>query len=89
MKLVDWEDEHGWKHRSLLRDDDPSRLAHEGLPQDPPSVHNIDWNAVQKALHNQLFDRGLFTRADLYRNSQDVQGAVLAALKRAVIELYN
>ena len=90
MKPVHWTDENGYKHLSFLRDDDPDELAPSRLLQDPPDVvHEINWDAVQRELHNQLVNRGLFSWDDVQRSKDGITGAVLACLRRRVIELYN
>lgn len=89
MKLVSWTDENGWMHRSLLRDidHDPSR----GILQDPPDINQLDWESIKRTLHNQLVARDIFTASDLNKPQaqQAIPGAVLAALRKPLIELYR
>lgn len=87
MKTITYRDSQGKLHRSMVRniDDDP----HIGIPQDPPDVSNLDWAGIANDLHNELTARGLATYADLSRNQQDLSGAILAAVKTRVINLFK
>lgn len=89
MRAVLWEDEDGYKHRSLVRDDDPDSIAPEGILQDPPNVQALDWDAIIKNLHNQLVDRDIFDYQGLINAQNGVTGAILGALKPPVIALYK
>jgi hypothetical protein len=59
MKLVKWIDDDGWKHQSLIREDMDDNLAYQGLPQDPPSLSELDCEELFKTLNNLLVDRNL------------------------------
>ena len=89
MKLIEWMDEDGYKRGSLLREGDPEPIREAGLPVSPPDVNLIDWDAVKRDLHNQLYERGIFNWDDVQRAQSGVTGAVLAALKRQVLVLYR
>jgi len=89
MRTVLWTDENGYKHRSLVRDNDPDELAAEGLNQDPPSVHALDWESIKRTIHNSLVDRELFTWSDVIRQQDGVSGAILAGIRRPLIALYK
>ena len=91
MKTVTFKDENGKLRRALLKDSDSPDLAAKGvgIPQDPPDVELIDWNAVKVDLHNELVNRGLLTFQDVQRQPGDLTGAVRAALGRKVIQLYK
>ena len=89
MRYVFWTDDDGYKHRSLVRDDVPDDLVHEEMLQDPPDIKRLDWEEVMRTLHNQLVDRGLFTYDDLVRQQNGITGAIHAALKNSVINLFK
>ena len=89
MKSVIWEDKHGYKHRSLIYDDDPDDAGPQGLLTDPPNVRELDWEGVQKDLHNALVEMGAITWKDIQANSLDLRGAIYRALKTRLIELYR
>lgn len=89
MREIHWADDDGYKHRSFVRDDVPDELAHEETLQDPPDIRRLDWEEVMRTLHNQLVDRELFTYNDLVRQQDGVTGAILAALKKPVINLFK
>jgi hypothetical protein len=65
MKTVTWQDTKGWLHKSLIRDTDPDTAAPQGIPQDPPDINKLDWEAIKRDLHNELVNRQLLTQADL------------------------
>lgn len=91
MRQVYWVDPSGYKHRSLVRDQDPDDQADRGILQDPPSLERLDWEAVKRDLHNALVDAGLCS----WREVQDqgaadgLRGAILAATKNKLIALYR
>jgi len=88
MKLVRWEDDRGYKHRSLVRDDDPDEMAPQGILQDPPNLDELDWEAIKRDLHNGLVNSGLIS----WRNVQEIRGlrgAILSAMKRRLVQLYR
>lgn len=87
MKTVEWTDDHGRKRARLVRDllDDPR----EGIPIEPPDVDRIDWEAVKTALHNQLMDRGLLDAKDVHAHPGEFTGAIFAALRRPLLDLYR
>jgi len=90
LKKVIWEDASGKKHIALIRDTDPDSVAKSGrgLSLDPPDVRDINWDDVKRDLHNQLVVRGLSTKDDVIAQQNGVTGAILAALKRRVLDLY-
>jgi len=89
MKLVQWKDARGFFHLSLLRKDDPNSDAPQGLPQDPPDLSAIDWNAVRRDLHNELVVRRLITLEDITRSQSGLTAAILTALRQRVVALYR
>ena len=89
VRLEEWTDEDGYKRAALLRDDDPEPMRTAGIPVGPPDLSQVDWDVVQRELHNQLYERRLFTWEDVQRAQNGVTAAVLAVLKRRVIELYR
>ena len=90
MKEVTFTDDEGLLHQSAIRDEDPVELAHEGILQDPPNiVERLDWDAIKRDLHNQLVMRKLFTYNDLVRQKNGLTGAILAAVRKPVINLFK
>ena len=89
MKLIEWTDEDGYKRGSLLRHGDPDPIRDAGIPVGPPDLDMIDWEQVRRSLHNQLYERGIFTWEDVQREQSGVTAAVLHALKRQVLVLYR
>jgi len=88
MKLVTWKDRDGRKHQSWIKNDDPDRNAQNGIPNDPPSIDGIDWEAVKTQIHNMLVDAGATDFMALQRN-QGVMNQILAVIKRSVWDLYQ
>ena len=89
MREVIYTDKRGYKHRALIRDDDPDSTALQGMRRDPPDIRNLDWEAVKKELHNGLVDLGIFTWADYQRQQQHLTGLVLGGLRRRILDLYK
>jgi hypothetical protein len=88
MRLVSWEDDRGYKHRSLIRDDDPDDMASQGILQDPPNLDELDWEGIKRDLHNHLVSGGLIS----WRNVQEIRGlrgAILSSMKRRLVQLYR
>lgn len=88
MKQVKWEDERGYRHVSLVRDDDPEEKAPMGIPQGPPPLDNLDWDGIKRDLHNALVDAGLFSWRDV-QESGGLRGAILSVLRKRLIYLYR
>lgn len=88
MKRVTWEDERGWLHVSLLRDNDGLTRPEIGIPQDPPSLESVFENA-EKELHNELVRRGLLTWRDVNESQNGITSAILTVFKSQIILLYK
>lgn len=88
MRLVTWTDQHGYKHRSLVRDGDPDEMAPQGILQDPPNLEGLDWEEVKRDLHNALVDTGM-TSWSKVQGGGDLRGAILSAMKRKLVYLYR
>lgn len=87
MKVVIYVDEEGYKRQVLLRDqDNDPRL---GIPQEPPDINALDWEAIKRDLHNQLVDRKLMSWADVQKAQNGISASITAALKRELINLYR
>lgn len=86
MRIVIYEDKDGWKHRALVRDDDPDEAALGGIPRDPPDLRLLDWEGILRDINNQLVDLGIETWAD-WQRAGNVQNVIASPLKRRVIML--
>lgn len=86
MKTVIYQDAHGKYHRSLIR---PGDNPEWGISLDPPDVGKLDWDAIQEDLQKELTVRELSTFEDLSRDQQSLTGAILAAIKVRLINLYK
>lgn len=89
MRLVKWTDDAGYNHLSLVRDGDPNDEAQWGVVQDPPDLHQLDWDAIVKEMHNLLVDRGLITWQDVQMSGNGVSAMIQTVLKRKIISLYR
>jgi hypothetical protein len=89
MKNVIWTDGSGWRRRSALPDSYSDERAAEGVPAGPPDVRRVDWEAVMRDLNNMLVDGEVWTWDDVQRRGQQVQGAILSALKTQLVRLYR
>jgi len=88
MKRIDWTDERGWKHASLVQDD-ILQPVDEGVPLEPPDIERLDWGGIKRALHNQLFDRNLIDWKAVEQSRDDLTAAILAAIRRPLQDLYR
>ena len=88
MRVVTWTDKNGYKHRSLVRDDDPDEMASQGVLQDPPSLEELDWEGIKQDIHNALVDGGLISWRDV-QEKRGLRGAILSAMKRRLVYLYR
>jgi len=88
MKRVEWVDEQGKKHASLVQDD-ILQPVDEGVPLEPPDVERLDWEAIKRDLHNELFHRGLIDWTSVQALGNGLQAAILAALHRKLQDLYR
>jgi hypothetical protein len=89
MRIVVWTDESGFKHRSLIRDDDDDHFAPYGIPLDPPDLRHLDWDNLIRELHNLLVDKGISTWDDVQASQTGVTSSVLAVLKGPIVGLYR
>lgn len=90
MRLVKWTDEDGFLRHARVRDDDRDEDAQSiGIPADPPDLGELDWRAIQRELHNELAERGLFTWRDVQRAQNAVSSAVRRVVTKRIIELYK
>lgn len=89
MKIVTWTDEYGYKHRSVLRDNDPDHLASAGVPLDPPDLSAIDWHEIERNLHNALVERELSSWQDVMKRQNGITSSIVSVLKRPIVELYK
>ena len=90
MRRVEWTDKRGYRHRALVRDEDPDSAAKHGLKLDPPSVGNLDWEGIKKDLHNALLDRGLIDWPAVQKAPRgSLTGAIIAVMRARLIALYR
>lgn len=87
MKLVKYTDADGYNRQSLVRNagDDPE----QGIPQDPPDLSQIDWQGVQRDLHNELVTRELITFRNVSKSPGGLGAAVVTVLKNRLVHLYR
>lgn len=89
MKTVSWTDARGYERRSLLPSGEPDELARLGVPQDPPDLDDLDWDAIKRELHNEIVARGLFTFRDVQRSQGGLVGAAQVTLVKHLVALYR
>ncbi len=90
MKYVFYTDEKDLIHRVLL----PTvaldeEAAEKGIPADIPCLDTIDWQEVQKELHNLLTKREIYTKEDLSRVPGGITSVILAVLRPRLKRLYS
>jgi hypothetical protein len=88
MRVVIWEDRRGYKHRSLIRDDDPDEAGPQGILQDPPDLHLVDWETVIKNMHNAFVEAGVYSWETM-QNANTLQPTIFRSVKPEVIRLFR
>ena len=81
LKTVEYKDEDGRKFLVQVPDgyDD---IPQSGIRIGPPELGSLNLPLEDEVkLNNQLYDRKLFTLADVRRRPEDIKGALLAVLK--------
>jgi hypothetical protein len=89
MKRLTWTDEKGYRHSSLVRDEDTDAFAPYGIPCDPPDLNLLDWEEIKKELWNRLVDQQLFTWADVQHQGLGLSGALRGVLLPRLNVLYR
>lgn len=84
MKKVEWTDGKGYMRGAFIRDEDGPERASYGIQVAPPDVDVIDWDAVKRDLHNELYRRGILTWEDLM--GAPGGGNVLSAISSLVLD---
>ncbi len=92
MKIVSYTDKEGRKWATQLTDDAPDSDASKGLLLGPPSLESLGLPLeIEVRLHNQLFDRELFTVRAVKASRESVIAAVMKAIRvdaQKVIDLF-
>jgi hypothetical protein len=89
MRKETWTDDKGYRRAALVRDDDPRGWGPYGIPLEPPDIGQVNWELIQRELHNALVDQGLFTVDDVRRNQNAVGTIICRIIKREVITLFK
>jgi hypothetical protein len=89
MRLVTLEDENGYLQQYYVKDSDPDSMAKKGMQHKMPDLSQIDWEDVQKELHNILVQRGLVTWRDVQEQQNSLVPAIVSVMKRRLIALYR
>lgn len=99
MKLIQWTDDDGRAHLSVLTDDQPDEDAPQGIPYDPPVVDDLGLEPDQaQELHNTLVGARLIMWADVEARQNGVSSALRRlsisderkrSIKRALIARYK
>jgi hypothetical protein len=92
-KRGSYTDSEGRKWAVMLPDEAIAGSESMGLPIGPPSLEPLGLPLeVEVRLHNQLYERELFTERDVKARRLHVQGAIQAALKvdvEKIVQLYR
>lgn len=82
MRKVEWTDERGRKFISMLEDFEADKNAPDGVFVGPPDILD-DLGLpedVTTRLHNQLYQRKMWTLKDIQRSPQQLLAALQSAL---------
>jgi hypothetical protein len=79
---VTWEDKKGRQHLRAIPNGVPDSQAEIGIPIGPPPLDKLGLpEEIEIRLHNQLYARQIFTSADARGRVQEIQSALMAALR--------
>ena len=88
MKRVAYTDRAGRQWATMLPDGKPDSDASTGIPLGPPSLEALKLpKELEVRLHNQLFEREIFTAQDAKRRGKELQAALKVALRVNVARL--
>lgn len=96
MKAVTYIDDKGRKWRRWLPEKESEDRAYMGVPAGPVSLDKYAESVgmpedIQTRLHNELFDREIFTKYDAVKRRNEVINAFTAVFKldaQAIIDLF-
>ena len=83
MKRVDWIDKHGYRRASIVAEGDPPE---SGVRLEPPDLDALDWDALKRALWNELQVRGIWTVRDA---TKGLDAAIRAVFHGPLLRLYK
>jgi hypothetical protein len=89
MKRVTWEDQHGYKHVSMVRDSDGVEAGPKGIPVGPPDLELVDWEEVKRNLNNLLVEMDILTYRDIQRQNSGVSTAVRSVLTSQIVNIFK
>lgn len=88
LELVEYRDKQGRAWRRGLPDGTPASQAAHGVPLGPPSLKALELpEKVEVRLHNELYNRGIFTLQDAQQNVDQIRSALKAALSTDVVRI--
>lgn len=91
LRAIDWQDDLGRNHRTLLPDDAPDEDAPMGIPIGPPDVvgHLGLPEPLATRIHNLLHERGLWSTKEVRANDGALFGVLQSALRVDVHVLFQ
>ena len=88
MKKIEYTDEEGFNHLSLIQNNMSLSDAQKGILLDPPDLTRLDWDEIVRDLHNLLVKRGLITIKDV-NELQTLNNTILKVIAPRISELYR
>lgn len=92
LRQVPFQDSGGRYYARLIPGSQPDSAAVIGVPVGPPPLDDLGLPAeLTTRLHNELYNRGIFTARDAMSRRGEVAAALMAALKvdvGRVVDLY-
>ena len=85
MILVETLDKDGYKHLIWRKEKDQT----VGLSADPPFLGQLDYNEIEKELHNMLVDRRLTNWREVQKQQNSIGGIVSSVVTKRIIALYR
>lgn len=82
MREASYQDIHGRWYAVLLPDDVPDEEAYRGLPIGPPPLEALGLPfEIEVRLHNELYNRRIFTERDARSRAHEISAAIASACR--------
>jgi len=86
--IVKIKDTKGYRRKYIVPIGVNEQDLHKCIPLDPPPLDGLDWEAIQRDLHNQLSNRNINYLEDI-KGDGNFNAAILSAIKPHLIHLYK
>lgn len=85
MELIETVDENGYKHLQWCINKDDTI----GICADPPFLGQLDFDEIEKEIHNALIDKRLINWSEVQKQQQAIAGILNAIIRKKIVFLYR